>query len=188
MTEDLTALVARLERLEAAEAIRDLAARYARYVDAKDMDALVQLFVDDVVVGAEVGRDARRRAFVRNHGRGGRFGTTIHLVTGHTVDLDQSAPDRARGVVYCRAEHEIDDKWVIATIQYWDEYERRDGAWQFAVRDIKAFYVVDVLERPNGDLVKQRLTNVGVLEKAELPFAWPSWSEFWRQQALGSEP
>lgn len=182
MTDDLVGLIARIDRLEAAEAIRDLAARYARYIDAKDMRPLVQLFVDDVVVRDEVGRDAKLRAFVGNHGPEGRFGTTIHLVTGHTVDLDRADPDRATGVVYCRAEHEIEDRWVVATIQYWDRYERRDGTWLFAERDIKAFYVVDVLERPNGELVKQRLTNVGMLEKAELPYAWPSWSAFWEEQ------
>jgi hypothetical protein len=183
MADDFSTLVARVERLEAAEAIRDLAARYARYIDAKDMRALVELFVDDVAVGREVGREAKLRAFVKNHGREGRFGTTIHLVTGHSVDLGAVEPDRATGVVYCRAEHEIGDTWVVATIQYWDAYERRGGRWLFAERDIKAFYVVDVLERPNGERVKRQLTNVGTLERAELPEAWPSWGSFWKEQA-----
>lgn len=42
------ASLARLERLEAREAIRDLAARYAAYVDARDVDNLVGLFAEDV--------------------------------------------------------------------------------------------------------------------------------------------
>src|SRR5262249_40565635 len=37
-----------LERLLAYEEIRQLAARYALAVDARDLDALVELFVDDV--------------------------------------------------------------------------------------------------------------------------------------------
>lgn len=182
MADDDLALGTRLERLEAVEAIRDLAARYARYIDAKDMPALVDLFVADVTVGEEVGRAAKLRAFVRNHGREGRFGTTIHLVTGHTIDFDAAERGRATGVVYCRAEHEIEDTWVVATIQYWDTYARRPEGWRFAQREIKAFYVVDVLERPNGERIKRRLTNVGLLEEAELPQAWPSWSAFWEQQ------
>jgi hypothetical protein len=50
--------------------------------------------------------------------------------------------------------------------------------WLFAQRDIKAFYVVDVIGRPNGERVKS-LTIVGMLETAELPRAWPSWRPCW---------
>lgn len=66
-----------------------------------------------------------------------------------------------------------------ATIQYWDRYERRADGRYFAQRNIDAFYVVDVLERPNGERVKSQLTNVGMLEDAEPPRAWPSWRSFW---------
>ncbi len=55
-----------------------------------------------------------------------------------------------------------------------------------ARREIKAFYVVDMLERPNGERVKRQLTNVGIVEEAELPQAWPSWRSFWEQQEIDS--
>ena len=43
-----------LERLVAHDEIRQLASRYAVAVDSRDLDSLVDLFVDDV----RVGRDA----------------------------------------------------------------------------------------------------------------------------------
>lgn len=176
----------RLDRLESKDAIRALVADYAKFIDTKELEKVAALYVDDVVTAGEVGRPAKVAALIRNHGGPGRFGTTIHLVSGHSIDLDETDRDRATGVVYCRAEHEIDDLWVVATIQYWDTYVRRDGDWFFLSRDIKAFYVVDVLERPNGEAVKQKLTNFGVLATADLPGAWPSWEPFWAQQ--GRDP
>ena len=44
----------RLARLEARESIRQLATDYARLLDADDVDALTDLFVDHVRVGDEV--------------------------------------------------------------------------------------------------------------------------------------
>jgi hypothetical protein len=56
-----------------------------------------------------------------------------------------------------------------ATIQYWDRYERRADGRLFAQRNIEAFYVVDVLERPDGERVKSQLTKVGMLEDGAAP-------------------
>jgi ketosteroid isomerase-like protein len=181
-----TDLVVRLDRLESREAIRHLAAEYARRIDAKDLAAVADLFVADVKVGDEIGRAAKHRAFRANHGREGRFRRTIHLVAGHSIDLDPQDGDRATGTVYCRAEHELGDLWVIAVIQYWDTYARRDGTWLFEDRVIQTFYVTDVLERPNGVAIKHVVTNTGAATVATLPQAWPSWEPFCR--AEGIEP
>ena len=52
-------LQARIERLEALDEIRQLAAKYAVALDTRDLDALVNLFVDDVgVPGKQRGRAA----------------------------------------------------------------------------------------------------------------------------------
>lgn len=179
-------LAERLDHLESRDEIRQLAAEYARLIDGKDLEALTMLFTEDTPVGDAVGRKAKLDALIRNHGAPGKFGTTIHLISGHSITLDESDPDRATGVLYCRAEHEIGRKWVIATIQYWDEYSRRSGSWLFHRRDIRAYYVVDVLERPTPAPVTQSLTWFGVLEEAQLPAAWPSWSAFW--EAQGRDP
>jgi hypothetical protein len=177
-------LVARLDRLESREAIRQLATEYARRIDAKDLAGVAALFVEDVRVGDEVGRAARERAFRSNHGRTGRFRRTIHLVSGHSIDLDPTDADRATGTVYCRAEHEYGDLWVVAVIQYWDSYSRREGTWLFEDRLIQTFYVADVLERPNGEAIKHVLTNTGAATVATLPQAWPSWAPFCREEGV----
>ena len=55
-----------VERLLAHEEIRQLASRYALYMDSRDLDRLVALFVPDVRVGRDrVGRDALRANFDR---------------------------------------------------------------------------------------------------------------------------
>jgi len=50
-----------VQRLIATDQIRQLASRYAVAMDARDLDALVALFVDDV----RVGRNAQGRAECR---------------------------------------------------------------------------------------------------------------------------
>lgn len=177
-------LMRRLDEVESREAIRHLVAEYARLIDAKDLRALADLFVPDVQVGDEVGREAKRRAFLSNHGRDGHFRRTIHLVSGHSIELDQDDRDRATGTVYCRCEHEMGELWVIAVIQYWDSYSRRDGRWLFEDRLIQTFYVADVLERPNGNAIKHVLTNTGATAVATLPQAWPTWADFCLAEGL----
>lgn len=177
-------ILRRLDRVESREAIRHLATEYARLIDAKDLRALADLFVPDVQVGNQRGRDAKHQAFRSNHGRDGLFRRTIHLVSGHSIELDPDDPDRATGTVYCRSEHESGDLWVVAAIQYWDTYARRQGDWLFEDRLIQTFYVADVLERPNGEAIKHVLTNTGAATVATLPEAWPTWTPFCRAERL----
>jgi ketosteroid isomerase-like protein len=173
-------ILQRLDRLESTEAIRQLVSKYGVLVDSRNIDALLDLYVDDFRVTRELrGRDALRTSFVHMLGSNAPFTTTIHFVGNQTIDFDESDPDRATGVVYCRAEHEFPELWVVATLQYWDTYERRDGAWKFTRRQLKAFYVADVLERPNGpDRIKQQLGAGGLMSTAEVPEAWPTWQQF----------
>src|SRR5262245_45500782 len=113
----------RIDRLESLEQIRQLPHRYALALDTRNIEDLVELFVPDVRVGREaVGREALARWFTETMRR---FGTSIHFVGNHVIDID--APDRARGVVYCRDELERQDDWGVGHLQYWDAYERRDG-------------------------------------------------------------
>ncbi len=166
-------LTERLLGLEAYEQIRQLASRYALGVDTRDLDYLVNLFVDNVRVGrSESGRPALRAYFDRilRH-----FTTSFHLVGNHVIDLDDA--DHAHGVVYCRAEHELGASWVIQAMQYWDTYERRGEQWYFVRRRSMALYGVDMLERPIGG---QRMRWPDrPRDEAPLPGAWPAWAAFW---------
>ena len=56
-----------VERLLAYEEIRQLAARYSVFADARDLDALVDLFVPDVRVGRDrSGHEALKADFDRS--------------------------------------------------------------------------------------------------------------------------
>nr|WP_231120891.1 nuclear transport factor 2 family protein [Mycobacterium colombiense] len=89
----------RLDRLESSIAIGQLPSRFAMALDARDLDTLVALFVDDVDAGAEgAGRAALKRWYDRVLRR---FYRSIHLICGHHFDLVDA--DHAIGSVYCRA-------------------------------------------------------------------------------------
>jgi ketosteroid isomerase-like protein len=168
-----------LERLLAHEEIRQLAARYAVATDARDLDALVSLFVDDVRVGRDAsGRDALK-AFFTESLRG--VGVTILNVGTHRIDLDTDDPDVARGVVYCRAEIQDGERWIVQAIQYRDEYARRDDHWYFVRRRHLLWYGRDVGTNPLG------LRPANWPEHHDgwgvLPEASPTWAEFWGDDA-----
>lgn len=162
-----------LERLLAYEEIRQLAARYAVATDARDLDTLVALFVDDVQVGRSlVGRDALKEFFTQSLRD---VGVTILNVGTHLIDVDDD--DHARGVVYCRGEIQVADRWVIQAIQYRDAYERRDGHWYFVRRRHLLWYGRDVGTNPLG--LPPASWPANHTGWGELPEAWPTWGDFW---------
>jgi len=164
----------RLDRIEARLDIGQLAVRYAFAVDSRDLDALVALYVDDVtrpdVVG--VGREPLRRHFEKVL-RG--FYRTMHQILGHQIDL--VAPDRATGKVYCRAEHERGDEWMVLGLCYEDDYERRDGTWYFARRALRPLYRYYAADRPRAPFIEPEEASM----RSTLPGAWPTWSAFWAE-------
>jgi ketosteroid isomerase-like protein len=160
------------------EEIRQLAARYARATDCRDLDVLVNLFVDNVRVGKDasgewvVGRAALREFFAESL-RAVR--TTILHVTTHVIDFVDDA--HATGIVYCRGEIEVDDQWVIQAIQYRDRYRRDRNGWRFVGRRHLLWYGADVLTRPIGlPPANWPEHHVG---KGELPECDPTWHVFW---------
>jgi ketosteroid isomerase-like protein len=166
-------------RLLAYEEIRQLAARYAVATDARDLDALVALFVDDVQVGRWArGRDALK-AFFDHSLRG--VGITILNIGTHVIDLVDD--DHATGIVYCRGEIQEGGRWIVQAIQYRDDYERRGGHWYFVRRKHLLWYGRDVGQSPLGlppANWPDNSTGTG-----ELPQIWPTWRAFW---ATGARP
>jgi len=169
----------RLDRMESYAAIQQLVSRYARALDARDMDTLVALFHPDVRVGPDQrGREALKvwMSDVMSQMR-----TSVHLVANHVIDFGDA--DHATGVVYCRDELERPDRdqWAVGAIQYWDEYVRVEGEWCINRRSLYRWYMVDALERPSpgagvnpfSDHIRERL----------LPDAYPTWAAFWDTRA-----
>jgi len=135
-----------LDRVVAHDYIRQLVARYAVAMDARDFDAVAALFVPDV----RVGRDRRGRDALAEYLRDAvsELPVTILNVGTHVIELHDR--DHARGVVYCRGELQVGDRWVVQAIQYRDTYERRDGSWMFVRREHLLWYGRDVGTSPLG--------------------------------------
>ncbi|MEU7550899.1 nuclear transport factor 2 family protein [Streptomyces sp. NPDC044571] len=161
----------RLAAVEAQLAIQQLAFRYAIAVDSRDLDAWADCFRPDVDLGrAGAGRDALKRhiePLLRT------FGRSVHHVTGHRIELRGDA--EATGTVYCRAEHEVDDRWIVMAICYADEYVRLDGEWFLSRRRERHWYAADVADRPQA----VDFADWAPAGRPALPEAFPTWGAFW---------
>jgi ketosteroid isomerase-like protein len=156
------------------EQIRQIVAHYAVAVDSRDLDALVELFVDDVRVGRDAfGRDALRASFDESLRS---IGISILNVGTHAIDLIDD--DHATGVVYCKGEIQDGDRWIHQAIVYFDTYERRDGRWYFVRRVHELFYGAEVGVNPLGlEPANWPLRHEG---RGTRPQQWETWRRFWK--------
>jgi hypothetical protein len=156
--------LARLQRIEAHLQIEQLPIRYALAVDGRDVDAWANLFVPDVDMGRRGRGREVLRAYIEPQIR--QFYRSIHFICGHRIELLE--PDSARGAVYCRAEHEVSDRWIVMAICYFDDYRRVDGEWLFERRRERHWYAA------------ARFDSWGTSPTPPaLPHDFPSWSSFW---------
>ncbi|MBJ22225.1 MAG: nuclear transport factor 2 family protein [bacterium] len=166
----------RLDRLESLDAIRQLVAKYCLALDMRDLDALCGLFPEDVRVSrAATGRRALKVWFDQTMRE--QFTGTAHVTGNHVIEFDD--PNRARGLVYSRNEHETGDEWVIMTMIYWDRYERIDGHWLFRRRLPLYWYATDLNKPPIGEN-KMRWPGRDAYEGGYAEF-FPSWEHFWSE-------
>lgn len=165
-------LAARVQRLEDTLEIQQLPIRYAIAIDERDVNTWVSLFTPDVRVGPEaVGRDALRdwisprlRLFYRS----------MHQIVGHRVELVDY--EHAVGNVYCHAEHEVGDRWIVMAIRYDDSYRKIDGHWYFERRKENQWYVADLNEYPQAvGFNSWHGAPVG----RSLPRPTSTWAAFW---------
>jgi uncharacterized protein (TIGR02246 family) len=169
----MTNAVSDIDRLMAYEAIRQLVARYAIATDRRDIDTLVNLFVEDVRVTKEVsGREALRANLA---GQLRDIGVSILNVGTHQIDLLDA--DNATGHVYCKAEVQDGTRWIHQAIRYDDTYARRDGRWLFLRRRHLLFYGAEVgvnpLSLPPANWPEHH-DGLGTL-----PYSDPTWKAFW---------
>lgn len=168
--------------LDAHDQIRQLASRYAVYLDARDIESLVQLYVPDVRVSKDLsGRDALA-GLLDSALRG--VGLTFLNVGSHLIELD-GVGDTATGIAYTRAE--IQDggpessRWITHLIQYHDTYRCIDGQWYFAAN--RKHYLVAGYEQAASPLGLEpanwpkNQTGMG-----SVPFELDTWKQFWAQE------
>lgn len=164
----------RLDRVESLDAIRQLVARYCLALDMRDLDALCGLFPEDVRVSRDrSGRRALKVWFDQTLRE--QFTGTAHVTGNHIIEFE--TPDRARGLVYSRNEHETGDAWVIMTMMYWDAYERIGDAWLFRRRLPLYWYATDLNAPPVGP-DKMRWPDREPYEGGYAAF-FPAWERFW---------
>jgi hypothetical protein len=167
-----------LAELLARERIRQLALRYALGVDGKDLDAIADLFVDDV----SNGRYGPGREGVKNfYDRALRaFHCSMHLVANHTIDFDDD--HHAHGVVYCRAQHHVlePEHWFDQALAYWDTYERVGDEWLFRRRRLKSWYRQHFGHPDFGtDRISATPQESGPHRGATMPEAFSTFERFW---------
>ena len=105
-------VVARLDRLESLDAIRQLAAKYSLALDMRDIDALVNLFAEDIRIGKDkVGR-AHFKKWMDETLRI-QFTGTAHHIGNHIIEFEDPdfAADGRDALYYIRAHEQ-----PIATI------------------------------------------------------------------------
>lgn len=166
-------LESRIDLLESLDDIRQLAAKFALALDMRNLDALVGLYVENVRVSPGVeGRLALRTLL---DGELRKFTGTSHQIGNHIIEFDN--PDLARGIVYCRCEHESGDRFVVLQKIYDDIYERVGGEWYFRRRLHLRWYAADMLERPLGP---DKIRWPGEPPRpGHFQEAFPSWDEYW---------
>ena len=158
--------------------IRRLAAAYAFHTDAKDIDALVELYVPDVRISSTLaGRETLAGLMVDALAR---VGVTFLNVGTHLIDLAEDG-ESARGVVYCKAEIQDggpdSDRWVHHAIQYHDVYERRDGRWFFGANR-KHFLVYGAEIEPSPLAQPDAAWPANQVGRGTHPQALSSWQDF----------
>jgi hypothetical protein len=126
-------LARRIDRLEAFEAIRQLKARYFRYVDTKQWDAFRELFTEDLEVNfAESTTGPKtREEFVASASR--HFVGAMSVHHGHVPEIELVDETHATAIwpMYDLVEtppessFESHEGWG----HYTEEYRRVDGTW-----------------------------------------------------------
>ena len=173
----MSTLEARIDRLESLDAIRQLAAKYSLALDMRDMDAMVNLFEENVRVGKDASGRQALRAYMDGTLRSPFTGTSHHI-GGHIIEFDD--PDHAHGICYSKNEHETGDEWVIMQMMYADNYVRADGRWYFARRLPLYWYATDLNKPPIGEK-KMRWPNTDWVE-GNFHKLFPSFAEFWARE------
>ena len=136
-------LEARIRRLEDIEDIRALVTRYGIAMDERQMDVTRAMFTPDARLTSKDGAFAAEGLAAILQTYQARFdvlGASYHVAHGHIIDVDPEDPDRATGTVTAHAEVVRNGTPMLVALIYEDQYQRHEGAWKFAAREMGFFY------------------------------------------------
>ena len=116
---------------EEIEAIKQLKARYFRFMDTKQWDAWGEVFTEDATVAASPNpaETFRGRAeIVSKVSAALRGGTTVHH--GHMPEIELTGPDTATGIWAMYDYVDLPQLVLHGWGHYHEEYARQDGQWR----------------------------------------------------------
>jgi len=139
----IDSLLRRIDELESRAALRDLVTDYCLGFDNHDWERFISIWHDDAVwdigppFGIFNGHEGVRKAVYDVLYPVWR--ETHHLTSNLRLEFD--GPDRARGVcnVDCMGAT-ADDVVQMISATYTDAFERRNGVWKIARRDVVIHY------------------------------------------------
>ena len=145
-----------LERLTIRVALEDLNTAFCYHLDHNEVDALLELFVDDVYYthGSRVSRGKAELAEVFRNRSATQTRTARHLYSGLKLDIE--SPTRARGTSVCMTfaaygEPPLSPAIPTLVADFVDEYVRGDdGRWRFKERHIHRIFVAPDNPGPIG--------------------------------------
>lgn len=136
-----------LERLTIRAALEDLNTAFCHHLDHDDVDALLELFVDDVhyTHGSRVSRGKAELEEVFRSRSATNKRTARHLYSGLRLDIESAT--RARGTCVCMTFADYGEPPLTPAIptlvaDFVDEYVRGDdGRWRIKERHIRRIFV-----------------------------------------------
>ena len=145
-----------LERLTIRVALEDLNTAFCYHLDHNEVDALLELFVDDVYYthGSRVSRGKAELAEVFRNRSGTQTRTARHMYSGLKLDIE--SPTRARGTSVCMTfaaygEPPLSPAIPTLVADFVDEYVRGDDSrWRFKERHIHRIFVAPDNPGPIG--------------------------------------
>jgi hypothetical protein len=145
-----------LERLEIRAALEDLNTAFCYHLDHNEVDALLELFVDDVYYthGGRVSRGKAELEQVFRRRSASETRTARHLYSGLKLDIESAA--HARGTCVCMTfgaygEPPLSPAVPTLVADFVDAYVRGDdGRWRFRERHIRRIFVAPDNTGPIG--------------------------------------
>jgi len=152
----MAALLSDLERLTIRVALEDLNTAFCHHLDHNEVDALLELFVDDIYYthGSRVSRGKAELAEVFRNRSATETRTARHLYSGLKLDIESAT--RARGTSVCitfaaYGEPPLSPAIPTLVADFVDQYVRGDdGRWRFEERHIHRIFVAPDNPGPIG--------------------------------------